>query len=77
LRAVGEKKKATFQTAQTGRTMRVLTLNRSGKDASEQRTRAISSNFLDVRVTTVWPTNQFLDVRIAGVTDGHLTGSAV
>src|SRR6202166_1505556 len=34
LRALGEKKKAAFQTAQTGRPMRVLTLNRSGEDAS-------------------------------------------
>src|ERR1700688_4547876 len=33
LRALGEKKKGVFQAAQTGRLMRVLTLNRSGKDA--------------------------------------------
>ena len=76
LRALGEKKKAAFQIAQTGRTMRVLTLNRSGEDASGPWTRALSSNYLDVRVSGEWPANQFLDVRITGVTDGHLTGSA-
>ena len=75
LRALGEKKKAAFQTAQTGRSMRVLTLNRRGEDASGPWTRALSSNFLDARVSGEWPANQFLDVRIAGATDGHLTGS--
>ncbi len=74
LRALGEKKKAAFQAAQTGRTMRVLTLNRSGEDASGPWTRALSSNYLDVRVSGEWPANQFLDVRITGSTDGHLTG---
>jgi threonylcarbamoyladenosine tRNA methylthiotransferase MtaB len=76
LRALGEKKKAAFQAAQTGHSMRVLTLNRRGEDASGPWTRALSSNFLDVRLAGGWPTNQFLDVRIAGVRDGHLTGSA-
>jgi len=74
LRALGEKKKTAFQTAQTGRPMRVLTLNRSGQDASGPWTRALSSNYLDVRVSGEWPANQFLDVRITGVTEGHLTG---
>jgi threonylcarbamoyladenosine tRNA methylthiotransferase MtaB len=75
LRALGEKKKASFQTSQAGRPMRVLTLNRSGEDASGSWTRALSSNYLDARIYGVWPANQFLDVRIAGVTEGHLTGS--
>ena len=55
--------------------MRVLTLNRRGEDASGPWTRALSSNYLDVRVSGEWPPNQFLDVRITDVTDGHLTGS--
>ncbi len=57
--------------------MRVLTLNRSGEDASGQWTRALSSNYLDARVSGVWPANQFLDVRITGLTEGHLNGSVV
>jgi threonylcarbamoyladenosine tRNA methylthiotransferase MtaB len=77
LRALGEKKKAAFQTAQTGRAVRVLTLNRSGEDASGPWTRALSSNYLDARVSGVWPANQFLEVRIAAVADGHLTGVAI
>src|SRR6202521_1297225 len=77
LRALGEKKKAAFQTAQAGRSMRVLTLNRSGKDAVGPWTRALSSNYLDARVLGEWPANQFLNVRITGVIDGHLTGSTV
>jgi len=74
LRALGEKKKSTFQTAQTGRAMRVLTLNRRGKDASGPWTRALSSNYLDVRVSGEWSANQFLDVRTTGVTEGLVTG---
>jgi threonylcarbamoyladenosine tRNA methylthiotransferase MtaB len=75
LRALGEKKKAAFQLAQMGRPMRVLTLNRSGRDAAGRWTRALSSNYLDVRVPGERPANQLLDVRVTGVTDGHLTGS--
>jgi threonylcarbamoyladenosine tRNA methylthiotransferase MtaB len=77
LRALGEKKKAAFQTAQTGRAMRVLTLNRRGEDASGPWTRALSCNYLDVRARGQWLANQFLEVRIVGVTEGHLTGSVV
>jgi threonylcarbamoyladenosine tRNA methylthiotransferase MtaB len=73
LRALGEKKKAAFQIAQTGRAMRVLTLNRSGRDASGPWTRALSTNYLDVCVSGALPANQFLDVEITGVTEGHLT----
>jgi threonylcarbamoyladenosine tRNA methylthiotransferase MtaB len=74
LRALGEKKKAAFQTAQAGRSLRVLTLNRRGHDTFEPWTRALSSNYLDVRVSGEWPANQFLDVRFTDVRDGHLTG---
>jgi len=75
LRALGEKKKAAFQSAHAGLTMRVLTLNRSGEGDSGSWTRAVSSNYLDVRVSGVWAANEFLDVRISGVIDGHLTGT--
>jgi threonylcarbamoyladenosine tRNA methylthiotransferase MtaB len=75
LRALGEKKKAAFQMGQIRRPMRVLTLNRSGIDPSGPWTRALSSNYLDVRVPGVWPANQFLDVRITEATDGHLIGA--
>jgi threonylcarbamoyladenosine tRNA methylthiotransferase MtaB len=74
LRALGEKKKAAFQTGQIRRPMRVLTLNRSGIDSSGPWTRSLSSNYLDVRVPGAWTANQFLHVRIKDVTDGHLMG---
>jgi threonylcarbamoyladenosine tRNA methylthiotransferase MtaB len=77
LRALGEKKKDAFRAAQTGSTMRVLTLNRSGEDPGGPWTRALSSNYLDVRVSGARPANQFLEMRIAGITDGHLTGCPV
>jgi hypothetical protein len=56
--------------------MRVLTLNRTGKDASGPWTRALSSNYLDVRVPGQWPANQFLDVQITDVKDGTLASCA-
>ena len=74
LRALGEKKKSAFQAAQKGRTVRALTLNRSGNDSTGPWTRALSSNYLDVRVSGVWPSNQFLETRIMEVRDGHLSG---
>jgi threonylcarbamoyladenosine tRNA methylthiotransferase MtaB len=76
LRALGEEKKAAFRAAQVGRTMQVLTLNRNGDDASGPWTRALSGNYLDVRVAGVLPANQFLDVQIAEVHDGHMRGIA-
>jgi threonylcarbamoyladenosine tRNA methylthiotransferase MtaB len=77
LRTLGEKKKAAFQLAQASCTVRALTLHRSGVNASGPWTRAVSSNYLDVRVSGEWPANQFLDVRIHGATDGHLNGTAL
>jgi threonylcarbamoyladenosine tRNA methylthiotransferase MtaB len=75
LRALGEKKKAAFQAAQIGRTMDALTLNRRGRDVSGPWTRALSSNYLDVRVAGHHAANQFLVVRTDGVTEGQLTSS--
>jgi threonylcarbamoyladenosine tRNA methylthiotransferase MtaB len=77
LRALGEKKKDAFRATQTGSTMRVLTLNRNGEDTSGPWTRALAGNYLDVRVSGTRPANQFVDMLITGVTDGHLTGRAV
>jgi threonylcarbamoyladenosine tRNA methylthiotransferase MtaB len=74
LRALGEEKKSAFLDAQVGRRMRVLTLNRSGEDASGPWTRAISANYLDVRVVGQRLANEFLDVQITGAQDGHLAG---
>ena len=75
LRGLGEMKKARFLRAQAGRMVRVLTLNRSGQDASGPWTRALSGNYLDVRVSGRWLANQFLDVEIREERDGHLVGA--
>jgi threonylcarbamoyladenosine tRNA methylthiotransferase MtaB len=77
LRALGEKKKIAFQAAQSGRPARVLTLNRRGQNDSGPWTRALSSNYLDVRVPGVLPANHFLDVRMTRLTEGHLECSMV
>lgn len=77
LRSLGEEKKAAFYASQAGRAMRVLTLNRSGEDASGPWTRALSGNYLDVRLPGHRPSNQFVDVQITGGRDGHLIGVAV
>jgi len=77
LRAMGEEKKAAFQKTQVGRTARVLTLNRNGEDAFGAWTRAISGNYLDVRVSGAWAANQFVDVKIGEIRDGRLCGVAI
>jgi tRNA A37 methylthiotransferase MiaB len=74
LRALGEGKKAAFRASQAGRTLRVLTLNRSGEDASGPWTRALSGNYLDVRVAGRWPPNHFLNVQVAAEKGAHLAG---
>jgi threonylcarbamoyladenosine tRNA methylthiotransferase MtaB len=76
LRALGEEKKSAFLKTQIGRSLRVVTLHRSGEDASGPWTRAISGNYLDVRVAGRWPANEFLDVRTSGVKDNTLVGAA-
>ena len=74
LRALAAGKAAAFRVAQLGRVLRVLTLEGSGGAASPGWTRALSDNYLDVRVVGCWPANQMLDVRITGVDGCHLIG---
>jgi len=77
LRALGEQKKSAFRAAQAGRRLRVLTLNGGGEDDAGPWTRALSGNYVDVRVRRQWPANQFLDVQVSGEIDGHLTAIAI
>ncbi len=77
LRDLGEEKKSVFCAAQAGRTLRALTLLRSGEDGSGPWTRALSSNYVDVRVAGRRPANEFVDVKITGVRAGHLAGIAL
>ena len=77
LRALGKEKKSAFRAAQAGRTMRVLTLNRGGEDASGAWTRALSGNYLDVRVAGRWAANQFVDIRVVTGREGDIAGIAV
>jgi threonylcarbamoyladenosine tRNA methylthiotransferase MtaB len=74
LRALGEKKKAAFQASQVGTETRALTLNRTGADNNGPWTRALTSDYSNLRIGDVYPPNQFLDVRVVGVRDGHLLG---
>jgi threonylcarbamoyladenosine tRNA methylthiotransferase MtaB len=77
LRALGEEKKSAFRAAQAGSILRVLTLHRDGEDFAGPWTRALSGNYVDVRVAGLWPANQFLNVRVAGERDGRLAGTAL
>lgn len=77
LRALGKEKKSAFRAAQAGRTMRVLTLNRGGEDASGAWTRALSGNYLDVRLVGRRAANEFVDFQVTGVRDTHLVGELI
>ena len=74
LRAAAAAKAVAFHAAQLGRWLHVLTLDRSGEGPSGSWTRALASNYLDVRVAGSWPANQMLDVRITSVDGSHLLG---
>jgi len=58
LRALGEAKAKAFRASQTGRTLRVLTLDRKNRDW----TPAISGNFLKVCLAGRWSRNRWMDI---------------
>lgn len=65
LRSIGEKKRVEFRARQLGKQMRVLTLETGTEDAAERGwTRAISGNYLDLRLEGSWPANRWLDVEV-------------
>ena len=63
LRALSARKQAAFVSSRAGRTMRVLTLRRSGEDPRGPWTGALASNYVTVRVAGEWPANEMLEVR--------------
>jgi len=64
LRALGEAKAAEFRQLQIGRTLRVLTLRRD-EDGAPNATPALSSNYLQIRVTGQFAANHWLGVQIS------------
>src|SRR6202166_4221880 len=91
LRALGEKKSAAFRNEQIGTELRVLTL-RSAKEDSQQEeatadgifpdqesahTRALSSNYLRLRLCGRLPANQWVNVRVTAVEGNDLIGEPV
>jgi len=76
LRALGSRKQAAFLEAQVGKTLRVLTLRRSGTDDRGPWTGAIAGNYLSVRVEGSWPANQMLEVQTIHAMDTYLASSA-
>ena len=74
LRALGAAKAAEFRARQSGKTLRVLTLDRNGTDSrGTSWTGALSGNYLNVRVAGRWPANTWLDV-CATAAGMHLLG---
>src|SRR5215472_11206055 len=73
LRALGERKAAAFRQSQAGRELRVLTLH-SSDDGSNNRTPALSSNYLRLFVDGIFPANEWLDVKLTGGEGTFLTG---
>jgi threonylcarbamoyladenosine tRNA methylthiotransferase MtaB len=74
LRSLGEKKEAAFGASQVGTETRALTLNRSGADSDGPWTRALTSNYANLRIRGAYPPNEILDVHVVGERDGHLVG---
>ena len=76
LRALGEVKSAAFRRSQIGCSLRVLTLRREESSAapSHSTTPALSSNYLRVHVSGIWPANSWLNVRILSEEGNYLVG---
>jgi threonylcarbamoyladenosine tRNA methylthiotransferase MtaB len=74
LRVLGESKSAQFRQSQIGQKRRVLTLHRGPQD-DPSHTRALSENFLSVKVPEFLPHNQWLTVSISRVDGKHVIGS--
>jgi threonylcarbamoyladenosine tRNA methylthiotransferase MtaB len=72
LRALGEEKAKEFRRSQSGRELRVLTL-RSNLESAE-KTPALSSNYLQVRVPGRFAANEWLDVVMK---DGSIAEAAL
>ena len=60
LRTLGEKKASAFRAAQSGRTLRALTLARTGEDWTE----ALTGNYLKVTIAGRRPPNEWCDARL-------------
>jgi threonylcarbamoyladenosine tRNA methylthiotransferase MtaB len=83
LRALGERKAAAFHRTQVDRWLEVLTLRHTPLAARTPRTTrtsgtnpswtpAISSNYLQVRLSGEWPANQMMRARMVRAGDGHV-----
>jgi threonylcarbamoyladenosine tRNA methylthiotransferase MtaB len=77
LRALGETKSAAFQRTQVDTPLQVLTLRHTSLAASKSAvnplwTPAISSNYLQVRLSGEWPANQMIQARVVSAAPGHL-----
>src|SRR6202030_2665364 len=83
LRALGERKAGAFQRMQVDRSLEVLTLRHTALAARTPLTTrtsgtnpgwtpAISSNYLQVRLSGQWPANQMMRARTVRAGDGHV-----
>lgn len=72
LRALGERKRAAFAEAFAGRTLGGLTLAEEGGAG-----RALTTNYLDVRLSHPAPPNRFVQVFITGTDGGAVLGSVL
>lgn len=81
LRSLSESKSAAFRRAQTGHTLRVLTLERDEHSFSEQAgaryTPALSSNYLRAQVPGIFESNLWLDVVITSEEGNRVVGEPV
>ena len=70
LRALSERRAASFRAAQDGSKHRVLTLGRGGTGAEGHAwTAALTGNYLHARVEGRWPRNTWLEVRLSALED--------
>jgi threonylcarbamoyladenosine tRNA methylthiotransferase MtaB len=75
LRELGEAKAAAFRAHHVGRTLRVVTLRRTGGQNGDAWTEALSGNYLKIRLRGLHAPNRLLDAHVVAVSGRHLVAN--
>ncbi|HKW17390.1 MAG TPA: tRNA (N(6)-L-threonylcarbamoyladenosine(37)-C(2))-methylthiotransferase MtaB [Terriglobales bacterium] len=74
LRELAANKKLNFMRSFAGRTLQAITLSRVAQHSDGNWTEALSDNYLQLSIAGRYEANQWLNVQIDSVRDGHLIG---
>jgi len=76
LRDLAYEKKLSFMKSFVGKSLEVITLNAVSQGDDQEHTEALTDNYLPMRLRGSHPTNLWTTVRVDGIANGRLIGSA-